>query len=277
MAVLLALLVMVTAYAWLFPVEYFQAWAVERAGPDPYRQFEAVGRAEAACWVIRLAGPIAGLLGVMTRRHSAEFCALAQSAALGFWQLTRAGRQSRRWSTWICRSLLIGWLIVAAGQWGQALNQRLTDWPYYRLRQGSDVLPNISDSNREVIRYVRETTPPDARILAVSDQKLFFLSYYLLPRRIYHRLHPDSEFVIPQPNQERRLAAYRVDELDPAWIRKLNPDYLLEYFEHPDSIDPSRAMPDKRWLEFLRQAHRDPLLIPAYDLKLQPLAQEPQP
>jgi len=280
LAACLVIVAAVVALAWLLPIEYFQALALERAGQDAYRQFEAVGRAEAAGWVVRCLGPVLLLLGIGAWRRSAEIVERFQAAGRGFLRATQLENRSstkRPWATTVYRGLLAGWLLVAAGQWCAALNQRLTDWPYYRFRSGPDMLPNISDSNRDVIRYLRESTPPDAKILVASDQKLFFLSYYLLPRRIYHRVHPDSEFVIPQPNQERRLAAYRLEDLDPEWIRELKPDYLLEYFEHPDSIDRTRVMDDPRWVEFLRQTHRDPKRIPNYIVRLQPMAREPSP
>ena len=83
--------------------------------------------------------------------------------------------------TGVVRLLVASWLALGIYQLGCSVNRRLWDWPVYQLKAGQTILPNISDTNREVIRYVAGETPPNARILVLSDQKLFFLSYYLLP------------------------------------------------------------------------------------------------
>ena len=129
--------------------------------------------------------------------------------------------------------ICLAWGGLAMIHFVGAIDKRTRDWPVYRLNSGAQVLPNISDSNRMVIRYLSQVTPEDARILVLSDQKLFFLSYYLLPRRLYHPMHPEAEFVIPQPDQQRPLAAYRVSDLDDEYLSRINPDYVLEYFEGP--------------------------------------------
>jgi hypothetical protein len=145
------------------------------------------------------------------------------------------------------------WLIIAMTQFGDGVVQRMRDWKSYGLVSGRTSLPNLSDTNYLVIRYVEEATPPDARILVLSDQKLFFLSYYLLPRRLYHPMHPDSEFVIPLANGERQLAAYTRADLPPHYLDELQPDYVLEYFEGDAFVDPARVREDLEWLRFLGQ------------------------
>jgi hypothetical protein len=134
------------------------------------------------------------------------------------------------------------------------------------------VLPNMSESNRDVIRYLQSTTPEDARILVASDQTLFFLSYYLWPRQVFQRRHPESEFTVPQPDQARQLAAYRLSDLTSEDIASIDPDYVLEYFEGPEYVEPERVLDDARWIAFVRQLHEDHGYVPPYNVRLQPIA-----
>ncbi len=274
--------------AWFLPVEVFQNWAFEYAVDDSYRRFEAVGQAEAFCWVVRIVGPIMvfGAMRLLRNRDSAVKS--FQMTWQGFLRATEILETSRvdpaislpelkpqrlsfnRVKSWCLRGMLLLWMAFAVVQFGQSASRRTAEWPYYKFRSGGVVLPNISESNRDVIRYVKERTPPNSRILVVSDQKLYFLSYYLRPRGIYHRVHPDSAFVIAQPHQERWMPAYRLNELDPEWICQLRPDFILEYFEHPDNIDGSKKLEDRHWIQFLRRLHDDPKYVPSYILQLRP-------
>lgn len=256
------------AFVWLVPVDLAQNWALESAPDDPLARFEAVGRREAVWWSLRVAAPLVALAAVwglarwrrLTRFGRALLVDL-QNATSGWRRSpdTGPGTWSRRVyagiSSLTLRLLIAGWLLLAASHLVEAVGQRLDDWPVYRLRSGEDVLPNISQSNREVIRYVQATTPPDAKILVLSDQKLFFLSYYLRPRRLFHPMHPDSEFVIPLAHGERPLPAYRLDDLSPDYLRQLDPDYILEYYESPAYADPERFDDDANWLSFQRARH----------------------
>jgi hypothetical protein len=261
------------AWAWLMPIEYFQNLFWRTAGTDPYRQFEAIGRAEAACWLVRIAGVLALVALVAILSYVDNASRFAYRLAHDIIEATTGPYSfatNKSITTILLRLALLAWFAMACLQWVAALDRRLTDWPYYRFRSGSQVLPNISDANRDVIRYLREATPSKSRILIVSDQKLFFLSYYLLPRRLYHKIHPDSEFVIPLANQQRRLAAYHYGELDPSWIDKGQFDYILEYFEHPDSFTKDQVTNDTAWLNFVRKAHRDPTYLPSFFVRLRP-------
>ena len=274
--------------AWFLPVEVFQSWAFEFAPQDSYRQFEAVGKAEALCWVVRIVGPLLVISAVRLIKNRASTARSLQRTWRGFLTATEVCDVAHadpvislpvaphlrltvhRVKTWCLRGMVLLWMTVAVVQFGLSANRRMTDWPYYRFRSGGVVLPNISNSNREVIRYLRESTPPNSRILVVSDQKLYFLAYYLRPRGIYHRAHPESEFVIALPNQQRWMPAYRLDELDPGWICRLRPDFILEYFEHPDNMDTLKKFDDRHWIQFLRKLHDDPNYVPSCSVQLRP-------
>lgn len=249
--------------AWLLPVEVAQSWAVDRAGNDDFSRFEAHGAAGAAVWLLRVAATVFGILltAIWIRRRSSvpflvemltEFwraAAVADSVDLPRSPLLKSIRPMAT------RMFIVAWFVLATYHVGASVTRRLWEWPLYRLYSGQTILPNISDSNREVIRYLAATTPPDAKILVLSDQKLFFLSYYLLPRRLYHPTHPDSEFVIPLPHNQRQLAAFRLADLSPGQIQRLKPDYILEYFEGSRFIEDSDLEQDPVWVNFQRTRH----------------------
>ncbi|MEZ6067038.1 MAG: hypothetical protein R3B90_15365 [Planctomycetaceae bacterium] len=161
------------------------------------------------------------------------------------------------------------WAVLAVQHGVAAIHDRARDWAYFGTRSGDEVLPNISFENRDVIRYVRESTPKDARIFVYSDQKLFFLSYYLLPRRLHHRMHPEAEFVIPRPGQERPLPAWQPGDLTPAVVTASDPDYILQYFEGPDFVDESQLGGDPQWVAFWRSRQQQRTL-PPYRVALTP-------
>ena len=273
---------LVSGLAWLIPSEVVVGWAFERASAsDEFAQFEALGIAEAGQWAARWLGLAIAGMGLVLWRQRVRVAPWLERALLGFWRVTDASprdtsapgsvplsspRLSRLVSLTKCVAILVT-LILSVGHWGLALRQRFRDWPYYRLHDGDQVLPNISDSNREVIRYLRLATPDKSRILVVSDQKLFFLSYYLRPRQLFHRMHPAAEHLIPRANQARQLAAYRLDEL-PADMWDCQPDYVLEYFEGAAYVDPARTTEDPAWLAFFRQRSGDPDAAPGYVVRL---------
>lgn len=262
------------------PIEYFQNLLWQFAGTDPYRQFEAIGRAEAACWLVRVAGVFALVALVIILSYVDDVNRFMYRLVHDMIEATTdipSIAANKSITTMLLRLALLAWFTITCTQWVAALDRRLTDWPYYRFRSGAQVLPNISDANRDVIRYLREATPPESRILVVSDQKLFFLSYYLLPRRVYHKIHPDSEFVIPLANQQRQLAAYHYEDLDPAWIDKGQFDYILEYFEHPDTFTKDQVTNDGAWIKFVRKAYQDPNYLPTFFVQLSPQQEKSQP
>ncbi len=269
---------LLSGLAWLFPLEVIQGWAVARVSPsDPYAQFEALGIAEAGQWAARWLGlAIAGMCFVLWRQRS-RVAPWIEGAGRGFWRVTdttacasssepASPRLALVVST-LKRVAILSALVLSLGHWGGAIRQRFRDWPYYRLNDGDQVLPNISDSNLAVIRYLRTATPDHCRILVVSDQKLFFLSYYLRPRQLYHRMHPSAEHLIPRANQARQLAAYRLDDL-PADAWDCQPDYVLEYFEGEEYVDPARTTEDRDWLDFFRHSSGDPAAVPGYVVRL---------
>lgn len=270
-----------SAAVWLVPVEIPQNWAFQRAGDDPYSQFEAVGQMEALWWLGRFTLPLLCVATAGIAWRFVEVYDWCRGVLKEFLSVTcqqdvsgkSAGRAAK---SALVRLLIASWLLLAGVHLWGAIDQRTREWPYYRLRSGGEVLPNISESNRDVIRYLREATPPESRILAVSDQKLFFLSYYLLPRRLFHPTHPEAEFVIPLANQQRQLSAYRLQDLDHETISRIRPDYILEYFEGSAFVEEDRRGEDQRWVRFWRERNRSTGL-PPYVVVLRPCAPEGQP
>lgn len=286
LTLLLLATVPITSAVWLISIEEVQGWAISRAGDEPLAQYEAVGTAEAAWWCLRVSVPFITFLaaiGIWRSRAVGRMVIQLWNAFLVATTVVRKPKDSDKQglsvsnvpdsrschNTILLRIVVAGWLLLACYHAGHGVMQRLRDWPVYRFHSGSDVLPNMSQQNREVIRYVAQATPPGSRILVLSDQRLFFLSYYLLPRRVYHPLHPGGEFVIPQPNGQQQLPAYRLKELDPAYLHTLKPDYVLEYFEGPIYADVSRLTEDGKWLAFQRERH-GPGYQPEFLVSLRP-------
>jgi hypothetical protein len=54
----------------------------------------------------------------------------------------------------------------------------------------------LSANEQRIIHAVRRTTPPDARILVVSDEHSWFLNYYLFPRRLFQ--HQEEDLTFPE-------------------------------------------------------------------------------
>jgi hypothetical protein len=274
LGILLLADILLTAIAWLVPVEVFQNWAFQRAPNDPYLQFEAIGQAEALCWLGRAAGIVIGLMLVLTMTRLPDLASALNDIGSTLRRLTVSTQPGwpGQFVTIGIRLFLLAWMLLAATQAWAAILQRTRDWPYYHFNPGSVVLPNISDSNRDVIRYLREAVPPTSRVLVLSDQKLFFLSYYLLPRRLLHPMHADSEFVIPLPDQQRQLAAYRLSDLTAEQIRQWRPDYILEYFEGPEYNEAARRGEDANWVRFWR-ARSQSSELPPYVVVLRPVSE----
>ncbi|QDT89215.1 hypothetical protein [Gimesia algae] len=260
------------AYVWLMPVEYFQTWMIERANPDQYSQFAAHEQGQAMTVLLRILFPLLVILTTAGFIFYHRVVALADHSWQTLKQLTSLQQPGR---TYLFRVLLISWFILGLVHFAGGVSQRIEDWPWYHFRPGSDMMANISDSNRDVIRFAKQATEEDARILVLSDQKLFFLSYYLLPRKLFHPLHPESEFVIPKEFQQRQLKAYRLSELDTDYLNKIAPDYILEYYEGGDYLEKERLMEDPHWLAFM-QSQYGPDYEPSFNVRLRKF-QKPEP
>jgi hypothetical protein len=282
-ALTVVIAVLATAVVWSVPVEAAQNWAFLRASKDAYAQFEAVGQAEALWWLARCGLPVVCVLlfaaawhleqvEKTTRAIVFEFLSLSASTSSG----STSSSRLRSIRTWTLRTLVVLWLGLAGVHAIDGVRERTRDWPYYRFRSGAEVLPNISDSNRDVIRYVSQASPPGARILVFSDQKLFFLSYYLLPRRLFHPVHEDSEFVIPLANQARQLAAYRLEEMPEGYLEAMHPDFILNYFEGPRYNDVRQRGLDPRWVRFWQERNQSTDL-PPYVVELRAVQQRGTP
>jgi hypothetical protein len=264
---------------WAIPLDVIQSRAVERAGDDPFARFEALGQAEALTWLLRTTLPIGLVLFWPSPRRGARVARWLSIVAEGCGQATGgepadSRATASRNDAWVLRVFCLGWAGLAVMHFAGAVDQRTRDWPYYRLNSGAAVLPNISESNRMVIRYLSRATPEDARILILSDQKLFFVSYYLLPRRVYHPMHPEAEFVIPQPDQQRPLPAWRLSDVDETYVAGLDVDYVVEYFEGPDYVDDDRLLEDADWVSFAREWRHDAEYVPPFNVVLRPRGRE---
>ena len=247
---------------WILPLEVAQGWAVDRAGNDEFARHEAFDASAVALQFVRWASTASAvILATVWMKRRAMVPRLAKILT-EFWHAAMPGHlspdnTSRRnvIQAFVSRLFIVAWLMLALYHLGFSIQRRLWDWPVYRWLAGHTVLPNISASNREVIRYLSAKTPAGSRILILSDQKLFFLSYYLLPRRLYHPTHPDSEFVIAQPYNQRQLAAYRLQDLSPDQIDRLKPDYVLEYFEGMPYTQGEDLYRDPEWIDFEQRRH----------------------
>lgn len=261
-----------TLAGWIIPVEVVQNWVFERAeADDVFAQFEATGRAEAVWWLFAYAGPLLSVVAIrywLKRRRIAAGLARLMSDAQDMLHEQNPASWMGTSVRWIKGPMLAAAILLATYHTASGVWDRIKDWPYYGLRDGNELLPNISESNREVIRYLRAVTPDDSRIFVASDQKLYFLAYYLYPRKILHRVHPDAEHLIARPNQERQLAAYRLNELPANVLNSTQPDYVLEYFEGPEYTTPQRNAEDPNWVRFIRQRAQDSNYIPPYTVVL---------
>lgn len=276
----IGLTLLIAGFVWIVPIEVFQQWAFDRAGQGQFERFEAIGSSEFAVWLGRVTSLVVLFLSVTIWRDLDRWANFVHEAWSGLLTMTAVSFSpddassrslAERLRTIGTRGIVIAWSILFIAHFANGIRERIHEWPYFRFNSGDVVLPNISDSNRAVIRYLREATPENARILVASDQKLFFLSYYLRPRVLLHRMHPESEHVIPLKDQERKLNAYRLEELSPHDLEQMPHDYTLEYFEHPDFVDRGRLLEDRAWIEFMRRREQNPTLVPSYVVRLRPV------
>ena len=256
-------------FVWLMPLEFFQSWLIERAGPDRYSQFAAHEQASAALVFLRTLMPciaIFTIAGFFFRARLIQFMTHCWSA-VSEQTLIKQGANRNTSRTILFRILLFVWFSLGLLHFAEGIGRRLEDWPWYHFHSGPAIMPNISDSNRDVIRFLKESTEENSRILVLSDQKLFFLSYYLLPRKLFHPIHPESEFVIPKEYQQRQLKAYRLSDLDEAYLARIAPDYILEYYEGDEYLEKERLREDPRWIQF-QHSRYGPQYQPTYNIRL---------
>jgi hypothetical protein len=257
-----------TAAAWAISPEMAENWAFARHGTP-----ESLLDARALLWLLRLAAPAAALACWFAWRGGPRTAAKLRAIRSDLIALMPATPSNPRLRRGVVLAAVTAWLLLAASHWIDGARRVLHEWPVYGWRSGAQVLPNMSESNRAVIRYLQATTPENARILVASDQTLYFLSYYLWPRQVFQRRHPDSEFTVPQPDQARQLAAYRLSDLTADDIASINPDFVLEYYEGPAYVDPDRLLDDTQWITFVRQLRDDRLYVPPYNVRLRPISE----
>lgn len=252
--------------AWCISPEMAQNWAFERNGTAESRI-----DAQSLLWVMRVGAPgvaLAGWFALSRWQRTESWLRSVGHELMAVTRISHSGGPLQRTRRGVFRAAVVAWLLLAVVHWADGARRVGRDWPVYKWRAGSQVLPNMSESNRDVIRYLQSATPENARILVTSDQSLYFLSYYLWPRQVFQRRHPDSEFVVPQPGQARQLAAYRLDDLTQEDIDSIDPDYVLEYFEGPEYVDLDRLYDDQRWIAFVRQLRRDRAFVPPCNVRL---------
>ena len=266
---LVVLCAVATFFVWVIPTPVVQSWMMQRASADRYAQYAAFEQAAALWFCLRILVPSVMLLlvaGVYFSESVKQF--LFQCGKTVYEQTTVGFKgKSEPKRTVLFRLFLLSWFGLGLFHFADGLWQRIEDWPWYHFSAGAEIMPNISDANRDVIRYLKEMTEEDSRILVLSDQKLFFLSYYLLPRRLFHVIHPESEFVIPRANQERQLAAYRFEDLDGKTVAEISPDYILEYFEGERYLEKDKFHADPFWIRFQRRRY-GPNYEPTYNVRL---------
>jgi hypothetical protein len=268
----LAVAVVGTIVAWVVPVVVVENWAASRAGDDDYVVYAAIGQAESLMWLSRVVCPVMIVIALTALRRVELLRRVIGDAASEFRAATEIAstvRGAGGLKSGLLRLLLAAWLLLAGAHLVGSIDARTWEWAYYRTRGGDEVLPNVSLENRDVIRYLWARIPPGSRVLAASDQKLFFLSYYLLPSRLYHVMHADAEFVIPLAHQQRSLAAYPLSEVPPEAIARIGPDVTLEYFQDQGRVDRSRLTEDREWVAFWRAEH-ETKEVPPYLVVLKP-------
>ncbi len=263
-------------FVWFIPLEVFQSWMIDRADSDPFSQYAAQEQATALVVFLRVMFSLSSVLTII----SFYYCTGMVRFLSNCWQAVSEqttimceGKNSTR-RTILFRILLVAWFCIALVHFSGGIGRRIEDWPWYHFYSGPEILPNISSSNRDVIRFLEEVTDDNARILILSDQKLFFLSYYLLPRQLFHPIHPESEFVIPKEHQKRQLAAYRLSDLDADYISRISPDYILEYYEGSEYLEEERVLEDQRWLQFLQSKYGNHYQ-PGYNVRLHKISPGP--
>ncbi|MBL8851265.1 MAG: hypothetical protein JNG89_16405 [Planctomycetaceae bacterium] len=175
--------------------------------------------------------------------------------------------------SFVVRAAMAAWLVLALVHWEAGARKAIHEWPVYEFAPGDDVLPNMSTSNRDVIRCLQEATEERSRILCFSDQTLYFVSYYAWPRVVLQRVHPDSEFVVPQEGLSERRAAYRLNDFTDGQLADWAPDYVLDYYASPEFVAEDPLDFDPRMIAFLRHTYDDPAYLPECPMRLRRIAE----
>jgi len=271
--------IVVSAVVWMLPVDLAMDLAVSWSTGSTLAEFERAGRAEAIWMLCRAAGPLL-LIGALVARRRGHTIHAAQELIEGWREATTVAESIEcsapdapvgpsRSLTTLVRACVLAWIGLAVLHAGACLWRRIEDWPVYRLNSGHAVLPNISQQNRDVIRYLQSVTPPDSRLFVISDQKLYFLSYYVLLRRVYHLTHPNAEFRIPAGYGARTIPTLLEADLPVEYLATLNPDYIVEYLESSTYMNLDKAYDDATWIAFQR-ARYGPGYQPAFQVSVRP-------
>jgi|GEM_PF-3382001 hypothetical protein len=229
--------IVVSAVVWMLPVELAVDLAVSWSTGSTLAEFERAERAEAVWMLCRAAGPLLLISSLVAKRRGHAILA-AQELIKGWREATTVTESIKcstpdapvgtsRSLTTLVRMCVLSSIGLAVLHAGACLGRRIEDWPVYRLNSGHTVLPNISQQNRDVIHYLQSVTPSDCRLFVIIDQKLYFLSYYVLPRRVFHLTHPNAEFRIPAGYGAHTIPTLlEVDEPGRAtpWRRRVTPD-----------------------------------------------------
>ena len=272
--------IVVSVVTWMLPVDLAMDLAVTRTAWSTLAEFERAGRAEAIWMFCRVAGPLLLIVSLAARRgrllHTVRDLiegwrqtTTASVSVESSTSSTHAANTQSRSLTALIRVCIVAWIGLAVLHAGACLWRRIEDWPVYRFRSGHTVLPNISQQNRDVIHYLQSVTPPDSRLFVISDQKLYFVSYYVLPRRVYHLTHPDGEFRIPAGYGARTIPTLLEADLPAGYLETLDPDYIVEYLESSKYMDPDRMYDDASWIAFQR-ARYGPGYQPTYQVSVRP-------
>jgi hypothetical protein len=260
--------VLATLAAWIISVEMAETWVFTRTR-DPQSALKTSER----LWLIRVLAPVLVMGAGFGLRRWLQTEQQLRTLAREFLAATRlsdARTTSMSARSVVCRVAIAAWLLLSLMHWEAGIRKAIHEWPIYEWASGELVLPNMSSSNRDVIRSIRGATQTeeDARILCLSDQTLYFVSYYAWPRKILHRTHPDSEFVVPQEGLSQRRAAYRLSDFTEDQLADWAPDYVLEYYASPEYVDQDPLEYDPRMVAYLRLRHDDPAYLPECPIRL---------
>jgi len=263
--------VLATIAAWSVSVEMAETWVFTRTH-DPHAALATSERLR----LIRVLAPLMALgasIGLRRWPQTEQQLRTLVREFLAATRLSDSQPASARVRSVACRVAVAAWLLLSLMHWEAGIRKPIHEWPIYVWASGDLVLPNMSSSNRDAIRALRDATEEDSRILCLSDQTLYFVSYYAWPRKVLHRVHPDSEFAVPQEGLAQRRAAYRLSDFPEDQIADWAPNYVLEYYASPEYVDQHPLEYDPRMVSYLRKRHDDPAYLPECPLRLRPIGE----